>query len=433
MMHRSEGATALLGMAGFVVGAQVEIDGEVWLHVETTETVVGCAGCGTRAVGHGRRRVRVRDLPAGGRPVVLVWAKRKWRCPEPDCEVVTWTEAHPAIRPRALLTERARGEICRRVGEDGEAVAVTARAFGVGWHTAMDAVEAHGRPLVEDPARLEGVGALGVDETVWRHAGPRRRTGYVTGFVDLDDPRLLDVAIGRSGAVVEDWLDERPAGWLEAVRVAALDPYRGYAKGLRSHLGHATVVLDHFHAVGLANRAVDDVRRRTQQQTLGHRGRRDEPLYRIRRLLLIGHERLTPEGWERVTGGLAEGDRWGEVAAAYIAKELLREVYAASDAAHARRRLQVFYQHCAEADVAELVRLATTISSWEDEVLAYHHTGLSNGPTEAVNLLIEKTRRVGHGFRNFDNYRLRLLLACGVKWQTQPVARIRGRQPRLVA
>lgn len=67
MFHHSEGATALLGMPGFVVGAQLEVDGEVWLFVETTADVVGCAGCGTRAVGHGRRKVMVRDLPAGVR------------------------------------------------------------------------------------------------------------------------------------------------------------------------------------------------------------------------------------------------------------------------------------------------------------------------------------------------------------------------------
>jgi transposase len=78
--------------------------------------------------------------------------------------------------------------------------------------------------------------------------------------------------------------------------------------------------------------------------------------------------------------------------------------------------------------------LATTISNWENEIVAYHHSGaVSNGAAEAVNLLIEKTRRIGHGFRNFDNYRLRLLLAYGVKWHTPPAARIRGRQTRSAA
>ncbi|MDP8978512.1 MAG: transposase, partial [Actinomycetota bacterium] len=77
---------------------------------------------------------------------------------------------------------------------------------------------------------------------------------------------------------------------------------------------------------------------------------------------------------------------------------------------------------------------ASTVRRWEHEILAYFSTGgASNGPTEAVNLLIKKIKRVGHGFRNFDNYRLRLLLHCGVDWQDQPTARLRKRSPRLAA
>ena len=145
-MNRSQGATTLLGMPEFVVGAQVEVDGEWWLNVETTTEVVGCLTCGTRAVGHGRRKVKVRDLPMAGRPVVLVWAKRIWRCEDPDCLTTTWSETSPAIGARAALTERARAEICRRVGEDGDSVAQVARDFAVGWYTAMAAVKDHVHP-----------------------------------------------------------------------------------------------------------------------------------------------------------------------------------------------------------------------------------------------------------------------------------------------
>lgn len=255
MMQRSEGATALVAMPGFVVGAQVEVDGEWWLHVETTLDVVGCVECGTRGVGHGRRRVKVRDLPIVGRPVVLVWSKRIWRCPEPACGSSTWSETSEAMAARSGLTQRARAQICRRVGEEEDSVAALAREFGVGWHTAMAAVRDHGRPLVEDPARLDDIGALGLDETVFLHAGPRRRTTYVTGFVDLHRARLLDVRPGRSGKAVSDWLDERGDDWLHEISVVALDPFRGYANGLLSRLDHATVVLDHSHAVRLANEA----------------------------------------------------------------------------------------------------------------------------------------------------------------------------------
>ena len=139
-------------------------------------------------------------------------------------------------------------------------------------------------------------------------------------------------------------------------------------------------------------------------------------------------------GWERIHAGLAAGDPADEVAAAVVAKELLRDVYAAPGVSAARRRLLAFYVHCVDAEVPELVRLATTVSEWSAEILAFHTTGAaSNGPTEAVNLGIEdRTAETGHGFRNFDNYRLRLILSLGVKWHTRPAARIRSRQPRLI-
>jgi hypothetical protein len=167
---------------------------------------------------------------------------------------------------------------------------------------------------------------------------------------------------------------------------------------------------------------------------LGHRGRKGDPLYGIRRLLLVGSERLSERGWERIRAGLAAGDPHDEVAAALTAKEHLRSVYACDGLSAARKALRVFYTYCADAEVAELSRLAKTVAAWEVEILAYHRTSMaSNGPSEAVNLLIETVRRTGYGFRNFDNYRLRLLLSCGLKWHTPLPARIRGRKPRLIA
>jgi transposase len=123
--------SALVGLDGFVVLAQAAEGGEWWLEVETTADRVGCESCGSRAVGHGRRRVQVRDLPMAGRPVRLVWAKRVWRCPERDCGVGTWSEECDEIASRAVLTERAREEICRRVGPGEQSAAAVARAFGV--------------------------------------------------------------------------------------------------------------------------------------------------------------------------------------------------------------------------------------------------------------------------------------------------------------
>lgn len=133
-------------------------------------------------------------------------------------------------------------------------------------------------------------------------------------------------------------------------------------------------------------------------------------------------------------GLLENGDSDGEVRAAWVAKELLRDVYAAADPAHARRRLIVFFQFAADAEVPEVTRLARTIDRWSAEILAYHSTGrASNGRVENVHMLAEKIRRNSHGFTNHANYRRRILGRLGVQWPTVPTRRIRGRQPRFIA
>ena len=128
-MQDNGSATAMLGLAGFVLLAVSEYAGECEQAIETTVTTDFCRGCGVQARLHGRRPTWVRDLPSAGRPVTLVWVKRVWRCMEPACASSTWTETSGHIRPRASLTERARAEACRRVGEDGHSVAQVAAAL----------------------------------------------------------------------------------------------------------------------------------------------------------------------------------------------------------------------------------------------------------------------------------------------------------------
>ena len=440
-MERERSATTvLLGLSGFVLLAVSEYDGELEQAVETTADLVGCPGCGAVATPHARRPVRVRDLPSAGRPVTLIWFKRIWRCPHSQCAVVTWSETSEAIAPRASLTQRARARAALRVGRDGESVAAVARDFGVGWGTIMAAVRDHGQPLLDDPNRLEGVRAVGVDETAFTAATATSPTGFVTGIVDLTHrpggvARLLDVVEDRSAAALSCWIAQREPGWRAAVVAASLDPYRGYAAALRSGLPGAVRVLDAFHVTRLGFAAVDEVRRRIQQELTGHRGRRDDPLYRIRRLLRRGYDHHSPRSWARLLAGLDAGDtRDEQLAKTWIAAQELRLLYRSGDRARAQAHLYAWLTHCADAGVPELERLARTIDSWRTELLAYFDTDrISNGPTEAINLVIKKIKRVGHGFRNFDNYRLRLLLYCGVEWNTPTATPIRGRLPRFIA
>jgi transposase len=424
-------AEALLGLDGLRVLEVTESDVEVVIDIETPEDTVGCGHCGTRAEAQDRMPVEIRDLACFGRAARLVWHKRRWRCVDTDCEARTWTETSPHISARTVLTRRAGWEACRQVGANARPVAGLARELGVCWSTVMEAVIEHGTPLVDDPDRVGAVTNLGVDETSFLKANRSHATRYATGLVDLDRRMVIDMVEGNAAADLRRWCAEQDPAWLGGIATVATDLAESYRAGLWPHLVHAERVADPFHVVRVANRCVDKVRRRVQNETLGHRGRKPDPLYRIRKLLLTGTERLDERGNHRVLLGLRIGDPQDEVLGAWLAKESVRDVYLTDDPTVAATLVDKAIAGCAADDVEEIRSLGKTLSSWRTEIIAHHRTGTSNGPTEGLNLSVKQVKRCGGGFRSFENYRLRVLLhAGGIRWpERAAVPRLRTRSP----
>ena len=224
---------------------------------------------------------------------------------------------------------------------------------------------------------------------------------------------------------------------MAAVEVVCLDPHEGYRKAVgrlkgRGVLGSGVrVAADPFHIVRLANRSLDDCRRRTQNDTLGHRGRKGDPLYGVPKLLLTGAERLECRGWERRQQALDEGDPCDEVADCWHAKEKIRSVFNTGHPGQAAAQLDDAIECCRAPEAApEPHKLARTLAKWRTEIKTSIATRTHNGRTEAANAKTKDIKRSGRGFANLHNYRLRILLAAGQKpRETQPVTKIRTRHP----
>ena len=151
-----------------------------------------------------------------------------------------------------------------------------------------------------------------------------------------------------------------------------------------------------------------------QQETLGHRGRKTDPLYRSRRLLTKAHERLDDTGEAKLVGLLAAGDPRGEVHLVWHAKETVRGIYAIEDPTEADAFVTELADDMADSDHPPEVRsLGWTLRRWHDQIVTWHRARISNGPTEAVNNLIKRIKRIGFGFRRFAHYRIRVLLYAG--------------------
>lgn len=419
----------LVGLAGFHVLAVAERSGYLRVVVESGAGPLACHTCGVIAYSRGRREVTLIDVPCFGRPARLVWRKRTWRCEEPACPGRSFTEQHEGLaRPRGLLTARACWWAINQIRREQASVAGIARQLGTSWRTVWNSI----RPLLEamaaDPNRFDGVTTLGVDEHIWHHVSTRpigqggRGPKELTGMVDLTRDqhgrvraRLLDLVPGRSGRVYSEWLTERGERFRSNVAVATLDPFHGYKNAIDDQLHDAVAVLDAFHVIKLGTDAVDQVRRRVQQATKGHRGRRGDPLYGIRMLLRAGRENLTTKQWDRFEKALAANpDAHLEVYIAWSCAQDLRAAYKHRDTAKGRKIAEKIIETFPSCPIPEIARLGRTLRQWRHAFLAYFDTGRSsNGGTEAINGLIELHRRVARGFRNRENYRLRMLLIGG--------------------
>jgi transposase len=408
----------------------VEIDDQqrLVLTIESGQLEAACPACGVLAVGHGRRVRILHDAPCFGRVTVLRWLVRMWRCGEPLCPTTTFTESHDLAPPRMVLTSRAVAWATNALSYDDTTVSALARHLGVDWHTCWDAIEVEAKARTSNPDRLKGVKTLGVDEHIWRPS----RIGVdraVTVIVDLTrdqdgclHARLLDAVVGRSGNVYKAWLKAQPDGFIDGVEQAALDPFRGYANAIHDGLPDAVAVLDAFHVVRLGTQVVDEVRRRVQQDTLGRRGHKHDPLYKIRGLLRHGVEHLTERQQAKISRCLDAGDPRHEVNITWQCYQQLRSIYHATPSKGRQISIKVLdsFHTC---PIPEVARLGRTLRAWKTQILAYFDThGVNNGGTEAINLIIEKVRRLAHGFKDFDHYRLRIMLAADGRrpYRTRP-------------
>lgn len=178
------------------------------------------------------------------------------------------------------------------------------------------------------PQRACRATALGLDETLFCRRGPFHQKEFCTSIVDVGHGRrLLDVVEGRDAKAPSDWILARAKEWRDAIVYGALDLSGPYRKTFFDTLPHVIQVADPFHLIKLANSKLDECRRRVQDETMGHRGRKDDPLYRARRLLTKAHERLDDKGEDKLRGLLEAGDPRGDVRMAWHVKEVVRSIY----------------------------------------------------------------------------------------------------------
>ncbi len=192
--------------------------------------------------------------------------------------------------------------------------------------------------------------------------------------------------------------------------MVVIDTSAPYASGIRSALPDATIAVDKWHLVALANQVLTQVRQRVTREQYGRRGTTREPIWVNRQLLLTGYEHLSLKQRARLTATLAADDPTNEIGAAWGVKERLRMLLRESDPDRIRHRRWQFYDAAADAHMDETSRLATTIETWWPAILIALTADITNARTEGFNRIIKQTKRVGCGFTNMTNYQRRIMV-----------------------
>lgn len=238
---------------------------------------------------------------------------------------------------------------------------------------------------------------LGIDEHFFT-----RKKGFATTFVDLKNHKVFDVQLGRSELSLRPYL--RAMEEKDKVQVIVMDLSETYRSIARRYFPNATIVTDRFHVVRLINQHFLSVWKQYDPEGRKHRG--------LISLMRRHQWHLRDDQHANLMNYLAG---YPTLQALYVAKQkLMRFILLKTlTARRAKRKLPLYLKLVEELKESPLRALAKTLESWMEPIIAMWRFSKSNGITEGFHNKMEMISRRAYGFRNFENYRVRVLAHCG--------------------
>ena len=258
-----------------------------------------------------------------------------------------------------------------------------------------------------DPARLEDLCEIGLDEVSWR-----KQHRYLTLVADHQRRKIVWGAEGRDSTTADAFFAELGAQRASKLEAISLDMGPGYAKSARTHAPQATLAIDPFHVAKLGSEALDEVRR-DYWNRLREIGDQDAArrFKDARWTLLKRPDNLTDRQAATLRRLRAAG---GEVWRAYTLKEALRAIFAPGltedDVAILIDR---FISRATRSRLEPFVKLARTIRRHRDGILAAVRLGVTNARAESLNNKVRLIVRRAHGFHSADAALALIMLTCG--------------------
>jgi transposase len=386
----------ILNLAGWSVLDEHEEEHFYQFTVQIKERLLSCPFCQTDMIPYkfGERPHTFVDLPMHGKQVRLLARQRRYRCR--NCHK-TFLDPAPHMSELHSATLRLVNHIER------ETLSMSSRTFlslaheiGMTEDTVRHIFDSCVKAL-ERAHTLQAPATLGIDE-LFLLGTPR------CILTDLTRRNVVDLLPNRNQETVIRWLRQLPGK--EHIEVVAMDMWQPYRNAVREVLPQASIVVDKFHVVKLANGAIEQVRK-TVRSSLSDKQRRtlmhDRFILLRRRKDLKEKDVLILETWI---------ENFPVLGAAYILKEAFYEIWEAPTQEEAHNRYWAWFEQITPEVADAFVPIALTVENWGDEIFAYfsHNGTITNAFTEATNGVLKVSNRVGRGY-SFSVIRAKILFA----------------------
>ena len=384
--------TDILDLDGWKVASISLEDKEYVIEAEYTHQPEACLKCGVigSLYRHGPKAITIRDAPIRGNTVRIQANAQRYKCR--DCGstfIQPLGSLHGEMRMTTRCVEYIESQCLRdtfvRVAEHVGCDDRTVRTLAGDYIARMN---------TEFKPRLPEW--LGIDET--------QIDGKLRCIItDVVNRVPIDMLPDRDKPLVTSWLYQFKD--LRTVKGLAMDMWRPYKDAAQSVFPGLPVVIDKFHLVKMANKAMDEIRitlAKDQEKEVGRDWMRRKALLRMRYKNLNEKGRFNLQMWL---------DNEPHVATAYKLKEAFYDIYDAPTKEDAGKRLDA-WRASIPADMKKGPRsfgpLLTSTRNWRVEMLAYFDYPITNGYTEALNGVAKVINRQGRGY-SFDVLRARLL------------------------
>jgi len=273
--------------------------------------------------------------------------------------------------------------------------------LGLGWEAAHEIMRrAVGRGL--ERRELDQLKYLGMDEKSFK-----RGHSYITLLSDLEQSRVLDVVEERTAEAAEQLWAALTPEQKQSVEAVAVDMWEPFIQSIQQEVPEADIVHDKFHVSKYLGEAVDKVRRQEHKELLAQG---DETLKGTRQLWLYNPQNFSP-GQRAEFAGLK--DQQLKVARAWAAKELFSRFWMYQEEGWARRFFKDWFGWVSRSRLKPMRDVAWLLKRHLDHLLTYLKHHITNAVTEGLNSKIQSIKSAARGFRNFKNYRTRILFFCG--------------------